>query len=66
MVVMKQHMCIGLVDLVGEGHPSGALVLVQVKQLAGQVIRHQALQVLHSLGYELVQCEQNVAVGACT
>ena len=66
VVLMQNHMAVGVVDCISEGHRPAALVLVHVKELAGEGVLHEPLQGLHDLGYQLVQGEQRVAVGACT
>ena len=62
---MQHHVGVGMVYGVSKGHGAAALVLVHVKEFAGEGVLHETLEGLHHLGYQLVQCEQYVAVGAC-
>ena len=63
---MQHHVRVGMVYGVSKGHRAAALVLVHVEQFACEGFLHETLEGLHHLGYQLVQCEQYVAVGACT
>ena len=65
VILMQHHVGIGMVHGIGKGHRPAALVLVHVKQLAGQGVLHEPLEGLHHLGYQLVQGEQHIAVGTC-
>ena len=63
---MQHHVGVGMVHGVSKGHRAAALILVHVKEFAGKGVLHETLEGLHHFGYQLVQCEQYIAVGACT
>ena len=65
VVFMQHHVDVGMVDSVSKGHRAAALILVHVKELAGKGVLHEPLEGLHHLGYQLVQCEEHIAVCAC-
>ncbi|KAA6423976.1 MAG: hypothetical protein FRX49_05935 [Trebouxia sp. A1-2] len=58
VVLMQHHVGVGMVYGVSKGHGAAALVLVHVKEFAGEGVLHETLEGLHHLGYQLVQCEQ--------